>query len=104
MEFRRYAIYHLPEGALGRMGTAWLGWDPRRGSPAARPVVRGLPGDAEALTLAPVELVREPIGRGGVEPHEIEQLADPRRPTGAVPAVHVQWLPDDLPGPHPRVE
>ena len=53
MEFRRYAIYHLPEGALGRMGTAWLGWDPRRGSPAARPVVRGLPGDAEALTRAP---------------------------------------------------
>ncbi|WP_423207276.1 DUF1045 domain-containing protein [Paracoccus yeei] len=53
MEFRRYAIYHLPEGALGRMGTAWLGWDPRRGSPAARPVVRGLPGEAEALTRAP---------------------------------------------------
>ncbi|WP_223252672.1 DUF1045 domain-containing protein [Paracoccus mutanolyticus] len=53
MEFRRYAIYHLPEGALGRMGTAWLGWDPRRGSPAARPVVRALPGDAEALTRAP---------------------------------------------------
>ncbi|KGJ04579.1 Protein of unknown function [Paracoccus halophilus] len=51
MQFHRYAIYHLPEGALADFGAAWLGWDARTGRHVARP--EGLPGNAEALTRAP---------------------------------------------------
>ncbi|MGB3406078.1 MAG: DUF1045 domain-containing protein [Jannaschia sp.] len=32
MGWNRYAIYWLPDGALARVGAAWLGWDVRRGS------------------------------------------------------------------------
>jgi hypothetical protein len=51
MQFRRYAIYHLPTGPLGDFGAGWLGWDARTGLPAPRPA--GLPDEAEALTEVP---------------------------------------------------
>ena len=31
MNWTRYAIYWLPDGALGRAGADWLGWDARAG-------------------------------------------------------------------------
>ncbi len=51
MQFRRYAIYHLPAASLGDFGAGWLGWDARRGRALARP--DGLPADAGALTEMP---------------------------------------------------
>lgn len=54
MNFRRYAIYHLPDGPLGDFGAAWLGLDLRGMPPAPRPQVPGLPGDAAALTATPM--------------------------------------------------
>lgn len=48
----RYAIYHLPEGALGDLGSAWLGWDARAGQVPARP--SRLPEGASALTSTPM--------------------------------------------------
>lgn len=51
MQFRRYAVYHLPEGALGDFGGAWLGWDARNGLRHLRP--GGLPPEADALTETP---------------------------------------------------
>lgn len=57
MNFRRYAVYHLPGGPLGQFGGAWLGRDlarPVSGAEAAlRPDVPGLPAPAEALTQTP---------------------------------------------------
>ncbi|MDT1062932.1 DUF1045 domain-containing protein [Paracoccus sp. CPCC 101403] len=53
MNFRRFAIYHLPEGPLGDFGAAWLGWDARGVKAADRPAVAGLPDTAEALTDVP---------------------------------------------------
>ncbi|MFP7672534.1 DUF1045 domain-containing protein [Marivita sp. S0852] len=35
--FHRYAIFHVPTGALGDFGAAWLGWDCRTGKPRAGP-------------------------------------------------------------------
>ncbi len=32
MDWARYAIYWLPDGALGHAGAAWLGWDARAGT------------------------------------------------------------------------
>lgn len=54
MQFRRYAIYHLPGGRLGQFGSAWLGWDARTGSPLPRPAVADLPDEAETLTAVPM--------------------------------------------------
>lgn len=51
MRFRRYAVYHLPGGALGDFGSAWLGWDARHGLVHLRP--DGLPPEAETLTEVP---------------------------------------------------
>lgn len=51
MQFGRYAVYHLPGGALGDFGSAWLGWDARNGMVNLRP--EGLPAEAEALTDTP---------------------------------------------------
>ena len=51
MRFRRYAVYHLPGGALGDFGSAWLGWDGRNGMVNLRP--EGLPAEAGALTDTP---------------------------------------------------
>ena len=35
MDWKRHAIYWLPDGALGRAGAAWLGWDARSGQMTA---------------------------------------------------------------------
>lgn len=51
-EFTRYAIYWLPEGALGAWGEAWLGWRMADGTPLPQPHVAGLPGDISTLTAA----------------------------------------------------
>lgn len=54
MQFRRHAIYHLPEGPLGDFGAAWLGWDARRGRrPEATPPWPGPPDELAALTAQP---------------------------------------------------
>lgn len=50
MRFRRHAVYHLPEGALGDFGAAWLGWDARRGLVPQHP---DMPSGAEDLTATP---------------------------------------------------
>lgn len=50
----RYAIYHLPSGGLGEWGSAWLGWDARRGCEPGRPAIAGLPGDAGELVSTPM--------------------------------------------------
>ena len=34
MEITRYAIYFMPDGALGNFGPAWFGWDPQVGKQA----------------------------------------------------------------------
>ncbi len=51
MQFRRFAIYHLPGGALGDFGAGWLGWDARARRRTERP--GGLPADAALLTEVP---------------------------------------------------
>lgn len=51
MQFRRYAVYHLPDGPLGDFGAGWLGWDARTGREPPRPA--GLPADGAALTAVP---------------------------------------------------
>lgn len=48
--FRRFALYHLPEGELGAFGAAWLGWDARLGQALPRPDLPGLPDEAETMT------------------------------------------------------
>ena len=37
MQFRRFAVYHLSDGALGDFGASWLGWDVRAGAAVAHP-------------------------------------------------------------------
>ncbi len=54
MTFRRYAIYHLPGGDLGKFGSRWLGWDAAAGHGLARPAIRHLPDEAETLTALPM--------------------------------------------------
>lgn len=54
MAFRRFALYHLPDGALGDFGAAWLGWDARAGVALPRPALPGLPDEAETLTAQPM--------------------------------------------------
>lgn len=49
--YRRYAVYHTPEGALARFGAEWLGWDAEAGKPVEQPQVAGL--DLAALTETP---------------------------------------------------
>lgn len=51
MQFRRYAVYHLPQGPLSDFGNAWLGWDARHGLVHLRP--EGLPLEAETVTAVP---------------------------------------------------
>lgn len=49
--FRRYGIYFVPDGPLGKHGAAWLGWDITQGCAAAHPQVDGL--DIASLTRRP---------------------------------------------------
>lgn len=51
--FRRFAVYFLPDGALGRFGSRWLGWDAATGARPAPPDLPGLPAPAAALTATP---------------------------------------------------
>lgn len=51
MQFRRHAIYHLPEGGLGDFGSSWLGWDARQGRNVA--AMPGLPEPGPDLIAAP---------------------------------------------------
>lgn len=50
----RFAIYWAParDGALHRLGSAWLGRDAESGEPVAAPELRGLPGSRETLVVA----------------------------------------------------
>ncbi|WP_167620038.1 DUF1045 domain-containing protein [Paracoccus ravus] len=54
MNFRRFALYHLPDGPLGAFGSAWLGWDARQREKPTRPALAGLPDRAESLTSTPM--------------------------------------------------
>ena len=53
MGWERYAVYALPDGALGAAGAAWLGWDARAGCRVAQPEVPGLPRPVAELTERP---------------------------------------------------
>jgi putative phosphonate metabolism protein len=53
VEFRRYGIYVVPEGAFHAAGAAWLGWDMVRGTAVAHPDLPGLPGHPADLTATP---------------------------------------------------
>jgi hypothetical protein len=49
-EFQRYALYLVPDGALGAFGAAWLAWDTARGIALAAP--DGAPGGWAEKTLS----------------------------------------------------
>ncbi|MRX49315.1 DUF1045 domain-containing protein [Paracoccus sp. S-4012] len=51
MTFRRFAVYHMAEGDLGRFGAEWLGWDAAEGRGVEQPRVEGV--DIEAVTRTP---------------------------------------------------
>lgn len=50
-DYRRYAIYHSPDGAVGAFGAAWLGWDSRAARAVPHPDMPGL--DLAAITATP---------------------------------------------------
>lgn len=50
-DFLRYALYLMPEGALGAFGEVWLGWD--TGAGVARPVPEGVHEDWAEITAEP---------------------------------------------------
>ena len=50
-DYRRYAIYHSPDGAVGAFGAAWLGWDSRAACAVPHPDIPGL--DLPAITATP---------------------------------------------------
>ena len=52
-DYRRFAVYAMPEGALLAAGAAWLGWDSASGQVPDRPEVPGLPDAAATLTATP---------------------------------------------------
>lgn len=52
-QYRRYAIYAAPEGALWDWASRWLGWDAARGQGLPHPGLPGLPGPVADLTEAP---------------------------------------------------
>ncbi|ARE41584.1 Protein RcsF [Rhodovulum sp. P5] len=52
--YKRYAIYYAPEaGPLADFGAAWLGWDPKAGSPRAHLRLENLPRPIGELTEKP---------------------------------------------------
>lgn len=53
MAFQRYAVYHTPQGALGRFGADWLGWDVESGQPTTPPDIEGLPAPWDDITGTP---------------------------------------------------
>ncbi|MTH76206.1 DUF1045 domain-containing protein [Paracoccus aestuariivivens] len=78
MTHARFAIYHLPDGALGDLGSAWLGWDARTGTVPDRPEIAGLPAAATSLTSIPMRYgfhatLKAPFRLA--EGHSVEDLA-----------------------------
>ncbi|QFT91804.1 hypothetical protein FIU86_03050 [Roseovarius sp. THAF9] len=53
MAFRRYAVYHTPQGVLGGFGADWLGWDVESGTPTTPPEIDGLPAPWDDITSTP---------------------------------------------------
>ncbi|WP_095597067.1 DUF1045 domain-containing protein [Actibacterium pelagium] len=52
--FKRYAVFYTPDpGPLMDFGSAWLGWDPVAGAPAAPPAIEGLPQPLDVITATP---------------------------------------------------
>ncbi|MEM9967954.1 MAG: hypothetical protein AAF755_07640 [Pseudomonadota bacterium] len=49
--FDRYAVYYTPQGALAKLGAAWLGWDSMTGNAVAHPKIDNL--ELAHLTQAP---------------------------------------------------
>jgi putative phosphonate metabolism protein len=52
-DFKRYAIYWAPEGAMADAAAQWLGWDPATGRAVVQPDLPGLPRPLAALTEDP---------------------------------------------------
>ena len=53
MNFKRYAIYFMPDGSLGHFGASWLGWDPLAGTRTPFLNLQGFDLDLVTLTKAP---------------------------------------------------
>ncbi|MEI6097527.1 MAG: DUF1045 domain-containing protein [Alphaproteobacteria bacterium] len=51
--FKRYAIYWAPEGALAQTAAQWLGWDPLLAQPMPQPDLPNLPRPLADLTADP---------------------------------------------------
>ncbi len=51
--YRRYAIYHLPQGDLAGFGAAWLGWDAAAATVPPRPEIGRLSVKAQDVTETP---------------------------------------------------
>lgn len=52
-EFKRFAIYWAPQGALAERAAHWLGWDPRAAHVVPQPELTGLPRPLADLTADP---------------------------------------------------
>lgn len=53
MDIKRYAIYFMPDGALGNFGAAWFGWDPQVGTRVPFLNLEGINADHATLIKAP---------------------------------------------------
>ena len=53
IDYTRYAIFAVPDGAFFRAGSDWLGWDSAAGAEVEQPSLDGLPGDAAEITATP---------------------------------------------------
>ncbi|WP_428512504.1 DUF1045 domain-containing protein [Roseovarius sp.] len=53
MAFRRYAVYHTPQGTLGRFGADWVGWDVTSATQTTPPDIEGLPAPWDDITGTP---------------------------------------------------
>ena len=77
--YRRFAIYVTPEGDLGRVGAAWLGWDILAGRSVEHPVPVGI--DCARITKRPRKYglhatVKPPMAlRDGATPEALESAA-----------------------------
>lgn len=52
-EYKRYALFVVPDGPFFAAGSAWLGWDSAAGAGVEPPSVAGLPDRVDVLTKAP---------------------------------------------------
>lgn len=53
MKIKRYAIYFMPDGALGNFGASWLGWDPKLGTRVPFLKLEGIYADHATLIKTP---------------------------------------------------